>query len=103
MTHGTDLFVRDEIELRRPKWFAVRLLNDDKTSFQFVERCCRDIFHKTSQEARLIAKTVDSSGYADVVGPDGPFTLEVAEEKACQCMDRANRENYPFAADPIEV
>lgn len=100
---GTDLLVRNESKLKKPKWYAVRLLNDNKTTFQFVEDLCRIIFGKTTEEAKVISRTVNDSGYADVTGPDGPFTFEIAEDKSFICMDRANRVGYPFVADPVEV
>jgi hypothetical protein len=33
----------------------------------------------------------------------GPWTFEMAEDLAMRTMDEANKVNFPFVCDPVEV
>lgn len=93
------VFTKKKQDLAPPKKWGVILLNDDKTSFQFVEEVLQDIFAMHHDEAKAIAKQIDTFGRYIV----GPYTFEVAEEKSFKTMDRANKRNFPFTADPVEM
>lgn len=99
---GTDLTVlaRKKQDLRKPKRYGCLMVNDDVTSFAFVERCLVQFFHKTKEEACAISRMVNDLGQAVVLGP---WTFEMAEDLSMRTMDEANKVNFPFICDPVEV
>jgi ATP-dependent Clp protease adapter protein ClpS len=65
-----------------------------------VERCLVQFFHKTKEEACAISRMVNDLGQAVVLGP---WTFEMAEDLSMRTMDEANKVNFPFICDPVEV
>ena len=75
------------------------MLNDDKTTFQFVQSCLVKHFSKTWGEASYISVLVHTEGSAVV----GAFTLEVAEHKSFECQSEAAEKKFPFACEPVKL
>lgn len=79
-------------KLQKPSLYKVLLLNDDYTPMEFVVHVLQKFFRKSLDEATQIMLHVHKRG----VGVCGVYTYEVAETKATQVMDLAQREQHPL-------
>ncbi len=86
--------LENELELltREPKKFAVFMLNDDYTTWEFCIRIITTVFHKTVQEADAITRDIHTKGK----GLCGVYTFEIAETKAANVQQQARKEGYPM-------
>jgi ATP-dependent Clp protease adaptor protein ClpS len=82
----------------RPKVYKVILLNDDYTPREFVVAVLRAVFRMTTDQALGVMLTAHKRGVCVVA----VFTREIAETKATQATDMAQREGYPlmFTTEP---
>lgn len=82
----------------RPKVYKVILLNDDYTPREFVVTVLRAVFRMTTDQALAVMLTAHQRGVCVVA----VFTREIAETKATQATDMAQRQGYPlmFATEP---
>lgn len=98
---GTSTDVKPEIHTINvmSKKYKVILLNDNKTTFDFVVRILMEIFEKTEEEAEVLTFQVDREGSA--VG--GIYSLSVAEIKQALVHEQANEEGFPFKCKIEEV
>jgi ATP-dependent Clp protease adaptor protein ClpS len=82
----------------RPKVYKVILLNDDYTPREFVVTVLRAVFRMTTDQALGVMLTAHKRGVCVVA----VFTREIAETKATQAIDMAQREGYPlmFTTEP---
>ena len=82
----------------RPKVYKVILLNDDYTPREFVVIVLRAVFRMTTDQALGVMLTAHKRGVCVVA----VFTREIAETKATQAIDMAQREGYPlmFTTEP---
>jgi len=85
-------------ETERPKVYKVLLLNDDYTPREFVVTVLRTVFRMTTDEAHAVMLTAHLRGLCVVA----VFTREVAETKATEATDMAQREGFPllFTIEP---
>lgn len=85
---------RDEkrIQLKKPRKYNVIFHNDEYTPFDFVENVLMEIFHKTKDEASVIATAVHKQGS----GVAGVYTYEIAETKLVQVNNVANICEHPL-------
>ena len=72
--------------------YAIYILNDDFTTFDFVIQVLRRIFNKSDEEANTIAKKVHNDGEAYV----DTYTLEVAESKVYEVTALAQSQEFPL-------
>ena len=79
-------------KLQKPSLYKVLLLNDDYTPMEFVVYVLQKFFRKSLDEATQIMLHVHRRG----IGVCGVYTYEVAETKATQVMDLAQREQHPL-------
>lgn len=79
--------------LKKPETYVVVVLNDDFTTFDAVIYILANIFHKTFEEAEMIARDVHEKGKG-IAG--GPFQYDVAETKATVAMDIAKEMEMPL-------
>ena len=87
--------VKSPEKLKPPRKWAVILLNDDYSTFEFVITVCQKVFRKTHEEAQQLAKEVHSQGSAVA----GVYTHEIAETKAVTVNHIADTAEFPLRAD----
>lgn len=87
-------------KVERPRLHKVLLLNDDYTPREFVVVVLRAVFRTGDEEAYNIMMTAHQKGVCVVA----VYTREVAESKATEATELANREGYPlmFTTEPEE-
>lgn len=81
-------------KLAEPKKYAVLLLNDDYTTFDFVVEVLQKFFKKTYEEAADITLKVHHAGK----GLAGIYTHQIAETKVLQVCDYARSKGFPLKA-----
>jgi len=72
--------------------YAVFMLNDDYTTWEFCVRIINAVFHKTVEEADAITVDIHTKGK----GLCGIYTYEIAETKADAVAKQARREGFPM-------
>mgnify|MGYP002414131587 CR=1 FL=1 len=72
--------------------FKVILLNDDKTTMDFVVFVLKEVFNKTQEAAVEITLKIHHEGS----GVAGIFIEEVAETKTATVKDLAAANNFPL-------
>lgn len=82
----------EEIEITEPNLWRVVMLNDDKTTMDFVVGLLVLVFHKQAEEAVNIMLAIHANGSAVV----GIYTHEIAEEKMNTCLHAARAEGFPL-------
>lgn len=85
-------------QTERPKVYKVLLLNDDYTPREFVVSVLRAVFRMTTDEAHAVMLTAHMRGLCVVA----VYTRDIAETKATQATDMAQREGFPllFTTEP---
>ena len=84
--------VKDKIEVKQPSLYKVILLNDDKTTMDFVVEVLETIFIKNKSEAVKIMLKVHHEGQAVC----GIFSREIAETKCGAVRTIAKLNGYPL-------
>jgi len=84
--------VAERPKVKRPPLYKVIMLNDDFTPMEFVVHVLQSYFRKSEEEATQIMLHVHQRG----VGVCGVYTYEVAETKASQVMDLAQKNQHPL-------
>ncbi len=79
-------------KLKRPPMYRVVLLNDDFTPMDFVVAVLQSVFDKDKTEATEIMLQIHRTG----IGVCGVYPFEIAETKAAQVMDMAERSMHPL-------
>lgn len=77
---------------KTPKRFAVFMLNDDYTTWEFCLRIISSVFNKTISEADDITHDIHTKGK----GLCGIFSYEIAETKAALVEKQARKEGFPM-------
>jgi len=90
--HEDDLAVAERPKVKQPKKYVVVLHNDDYTTMEFVVLVLMKFFHMDETGATQIMLHVHHKGYGIV----GTFTRDVAETKATQVMDFAQKHGHPL-------
>lgn len=89
---GTRLLTKTRPKTRKPSMYKVLMLNDDYTPMDFVIHVLTRFFRMSSEQATRVMMHVHQRG----VGVCGVFTYEVAETKATQVVDYAQKHNHPL-------
>jgi len=89
---STQLENQSELLTGEPKMFAVFMLNDDYTTWDFCIRIINAVFHKTYEEADAITRDIHTKGK----GLCGIYSYEIAETKAETVAKQARKEGYPM-------
>ena len=84
---------QSELLTREPKEFAVFMLNDDYTTWEFCIRIICLVFHKSVQEADAITHDIHNKGK----GLCGVYNYEIAETKASFVQQHARKEGFPMS------
>jgi ATP-dependent Clp protease adaptor protein ClpS len=100
MTTRVDTRPRTETkpQTERPKVYKVLLLNDDYTPRDFVVTVLSAVFRMTTDQALAVMLTAHVRGLCVVA----VYTREIAETKATEATDMAQREGFPllFTIEP---
>lgn len=83
---------RKKTKLKKPSKYAVYILNDDYTAWQFVIITLVKIFNKSEEDAGIITKSVHAGGE----GLCGIYTKEIAESKVKAAKDFAEAHKQPL-------
>ena len=98
LTIVRDPIIKSEINVKpvvkRPKKFAVVLLNDDITPMDFVVYVISEYFGKSHDEAIELMLASHNRGKTAV----DLFTYEIAEEKVRQIREQAIVNGFPLMA-----
>ena len=89
---ATQIENQSEILTSEPKKFAVFMLNDDYTTWEFCIRIISTVFQKSIAEADAITKDIHTKGK----GLCGIYSYEIAETKASIVKERARKEGFPM-------
>lgn len=88
----TDVEQQEELDITEPKMWKVIMLNDDKTTMDFVVSLLVQVFHMSEQGAIETMLLIHVDGQAVV----GIYAHEVAEEKMNTCIRTARHHGYPL-------
>jgi ATP-dependent Clp protease adaptor protein ClpS len=91
-TADIELEEQTDLEITEPNLWRVIMLNDDKTTMDFVVGLLVYVFHKDEPEAIEIMLRIHAQGQAIV----GLYTHEVAEEKVNTCIRTARAAGFPL-------
>jgi len=86
-------------QLQKPSLYNVIMVDDDKTSMQFVCDILEGHFNKTTDQAYEHMMDVHLTGGANV----GTFTKDVAETKISLIHELANQREFPFQLKLVEL
>jgi len=94
MASSPEQFTAERIreKLAEPPRYAVILLNDNYTTFDFVVKVLVEIFRKSIAEAIKITNDVHQKGR----GACGYYSREIAETKVEQVEIMSQAEGYPL-------
>ncbi len=84
--------VEEKTKIKRPSKYAVFILNDDYSTWQFVVMTLITIFNKSELEANDITASVHSGGE----GLCGIYTKEIAESKVYAASEFAKANKQPL-------
>ena len=87
--------VEEQLELRVPNMYKVLLHNDDTTTVEFVIHILVRIFHRKMKDAIDLTQVIHETGIG-IAG--GPYTKEIAEEKALETVAAARANGFPLIA-----
>jgi ATP-dependent Clp protease adaptor protein ClpS len=83
---------QEKIKIEEPAKYDVILLNDDVTTYDFVIKVLKQIFHKTDEQAMALTKHIHEKGSGVV----GTYLYEIAEQKGIETTLLAREEGYPL-------
>jgi ATP-dependent Clp protease adaptor protein ClpS len=89
---ATQLENQSELLTSDPEMFAVFMLNDDYTTWEFCVRIICTVFHKTAEQADAVTRDIHNRGK----GLCGIYTYEIAETKAHLVRQQARKEGFPM-------
>ncbi|MEN8123150.1 MAG: ATP-dependent Clp protease adaptor ClpS [Bacteroidota bacterium] len=89
---STQLENQSELLTGEPKRFAVFMLNDNYTTWEFCIKIICTVFHKTAEEADAITHDIHNKGK----GLCGIYSYEIAETKASIVQQQARKEGFPM-------
>lgn len=99
MTTDTIFDTKDKIKTKKPKMYAVMLINDDYTTMEFVMYVLQKVFSKNEETAFQIMLSVHQKGK----GQAGLYSFQVAEQKAYETKMLAKQNNYPLQVTLEEI
>jgi ATP-dependent Clp protease adaptor protein ClpS len=90
--NSTILEKKSKTQIQEPKKYAVFLLNDNYTTFEFVVEVLVTIFNKSYQEAQIITLEI----HKKQKGMAGVFMKEIAESKSKEVQSLAKSRKHPL-------
>ena len=89
---NTGTIIEEKIEVKKPSFYQVLIMNDDYTPMEFVILVLERFFKKSRPEATQIMLHVHQKG----MGVCGLYPYEIAETKVVQVMDFARKNQHPL-------
>ena len=83
---------QEKIKIEEPAKYDVILLNDEVTTYDFVIKVLKQIFHKSDEQAIALTKHIHEKGSGVV----GTYLYEIAEQKGIENTLLAREEGYPL-------
>lgn len=83
---------QEKFKLEEPGKYDVILLNDEVTTYDFVIKVLKTIFHKTDEQAMALTKHIHEKGSGVV----GTYLYEIAEQKGIETTVLARDSGYPL-------
>jgi|DEB0MinimDraft_10_1074344.scaffolds.fasta_scaffold65556_2 ATP-dependent Clp protease adaptor protein ClpS len=83
---------QEKIQVEEPPKYDVIFLNDEITTYDFVVKVLKQIFHKTDEQAIALTKHIHEKGSGVV----GTYLYEIAEQKGIETTVLARDEGYPL-------
>ena len=83
---------QEKIKIEEPAKYDVILLNDEVTTYDFVIKVLKQIFHKSDEQAIALTKHIHEKGSGVV----GTYLYEIAEQKGIETTLLAREEGYPL-------
>ncbi len=93
---STKTQVKNESQVKTPRFFCIVMINDDFTTVDFVVEVLCTIFSKTVDDAQRIAMTIHNEGRATIV--EG-CSRDWAETKAQQSNTYARKHGHPLLCE----
>ena len=91
-SNNTGTIIEEKIEIKKPSFYHVLIMNDDYTPMEFVILVLERFFKKSRAEATQIMLHVHQKG----MGVCGLYPYEIAETKIVQVMDFAKKNQHPL-------
>ena len=91
-SNNTGTIIEEKIEIKKPSFYQVLIMNDDYTPMEFVILVLERFFKKSKAEATQIMLHVHQKG----MGVCGLYPYEIAETKIVQVMDYAKKNQHPL-------
>ena len=91
-SNNTGTIIEEKIEVKKPSFYQVLIMNDDYTPMEFVILVLERFFKKSRAEATQIMLHVHQKG----MGGCGLYPYEIAETKVVQVMDFARKNQHPL-------
>jgi ATP-dependent Clp protease adaptor protein ClpS len=91
-SNNTGTIIEEKIEIKKPSFYQVLIMNDDYTPMEFVILVLERFFKKSRAEATQIMLHVHQKG----MGVCGLYPYEIAETKIVQVMDFAKKNQHPL-------
>ena len=79
--------------------FNVYILDDNKTTFEFVIRTLMTVYHQSLDTAQQVTMDVHENGR----GLAGTYPFEIAETKASETHESAQAAGFPLNASVVEA
>jgi ATP-dependent Clp protease adaptor protein ClpS len=92
---STSVAVIERVSLAPPRMWNVWLLNDDKTTMEFVVLVLMQIFHRSFEEASTIMMHIHENDR----GIAGCYSHEVAQQKRDETIAIARASGFPLVAE----
>jgi len=83
---------KEKIKFEEPKKYDVIFLNDEVTTYDFVIKVLKQVFHKTEDQAITLTKHIHEKGS----GVAGTYLWEIAEQKGIETTVLARDHGYPL-------
>jgi len=91
-SNKTGTIIEEKIEVKKPSFYQVLIMNDDYTPMEFVILVLERFFKKSRAEATQIMLHVHQKG----MGVCGLYPYEIAETKVVQVMDFSRKNQHPL-------
>jgi len=89
---ATETKTQKKTKIKKPSKYAVYILNDDYTPWNFVVMTLMKIFNKSEEEAKTLTSSVHNKGE----GLCGIYTKEIAESKVAASTEFAKMNKQPL-------
>lgn len=83
---------QEKVRVEEPPKYDVIFLNDEITTYDFVIKVLKQIFHKNDDQAVALTRHIHEKGSGVV----GTYLYEIAEQKGLETTMLARDEGYPL-------